>query len=159
MSRPKISEHKIREARGTDMLAVGRMAKAYFEELGLELDARGLDKDIVDPDKEYRGGGIMVVLFEDAPVGMVGLRLIEIGTGEIKRMYLDPEYRGSGLGRELLSSVIELARKLELDRLVLDTMLHLKAANALYESFGVRDIEDYNRNPRAQRFMELWVGD
>ncbi|MBW1712336.1 MAG: GNAT family N-acetyltransferase, partial [Deltaproteobacteria bacterium] len=39
--------------------------------------------------------------------------------------------------------------------LVLDTRLELKAANRLYEEMGFEDIDAYNTNPRAQRFMAL----
>ncbi len=151
----KRKQQVIIRARKRDLPELGRLARAYFEELGLEYDARGLDRDMADPERVYEGGGILVALEGDKAVGMVGLRMLEPGTGEIKRMYLCPAHRGAGLGRRLLQVAIDLARELGLARLVLDTRLELKAANALYESFGFRDIEDYNQNPRAQRFMEL----
>ena len=151
----KKEQQTIIKARQSDMPELALLARAYFDELGLEYDALGLDRDIADPEKVYQGGGILVALADGLAVGMAGLRLLEPGTGEVKRMYLCPEHRGSGLGRRLLREVIGLARELGLTRLVLDTRLELKAANALYESFGFRDIQDYNQNPRAQRFMEL----
>ena len=137
------------------MPELGGMVRAYFLELGLELDEAGLDRDIAHPGRSYQGGGILIALDRGTAVGMVGLRLMEPGTGEIKRMYISPDNRGSGLGRNLLEEVIGLARHKGLSRLILDTRLDLKAANTLYESFGFRDIEDYNQNPRAQRFMAL----
>lgn len=145
----------IRKAEKKDLPELAKMAREYFKELGLTLDPRGLDRDVADPDKGYEGGGVLLALDGEAIVGMVGLRLLRPGTGEIKRMYLRPGHRGSGLGRRMLEAVIGLAREKGLTRLVLDTRLDLEAANALYESFGFRDIEDYNQNPRAQRFMEL----
>ena len=148
----------IREAEKGDFPELARMAGEYFRELGLELDPQGLDRDVADPARAYQGGGILVALDQGRPVGMVGLRVIDPGTGEIKRMYIRASARSAGLGRRLMEAVIDLARQRGLTRLVLDTKLELKAANALYESFGFKDIEDYNQNPRAQRFMRLDLG-
>ena len=88
-------------------------------------------------------------------MGCAGLREIEPKVGELKRMYLDPGHRSHGLGRVLMDAALALARAKGFTRLVLDTRLDLKAANALYEKYGFIDIADYNQNPRAQRFMSL----
>lgn len=148
-------QRMIRRYRAEDLPEMAGLARAYFEELGLDYDAQGLDQDLAEPEKVYRDGGILVADMGGRLVGMVGLRIIEPGQGELKRMYLQPDQRGSGLGRGLLDAALEMARELGLRSLVLDTKLRLKPANRLYESVGFRDIEDYNQNPRAQRFMKL----
>ncbi len=138
-----------------DAEAAKALAIDYLAELGLDLDPDNLDSDVVDPVRGYESGGLILVRSGDEAVGCLGLRVIEAGVGELKRMYLAPPVRGRGLGRALLAAAIELARRLDLTRLVLDTRLDLTAANRLYEQFGFADIEDYNSNPRAERFMAL----
>lgn len=138
-----------------DAIPVAGLMTAYFKELGLELDPASLDKDIDDPQKAYVGGGLLVLKHHGEAVGCGGVLRLEPGVGELKRMYLAPDHRGGGLGRALLEGAISLARELGFKSLRLDTRLELKAANRLYEKTGFQDIEAYNQNPRAQRFMVL----
>ncbi len=139
-----------------DRVLVEALMAGYFSELNLEADPLGLDKDLSPEAPDYRRGGFVLMSLEDEGViGCLGVREIEPGVGEVKRMYVKPTFRGRGLGRRLLEAGLSLARGKGLRRLVLDTRLDLSAANHLYEAFGFRDIEDYNKNPRAQRFMAL----
>ena len=141
------------QARDRD--AVSSLMRDYFKEIGIELDPQSLDYDIMDPVKAYSGGGLLVVKNQGRAVGCAGVRRLEDQVAEFKRMYLDPEHRGGGLGRALLDAAIALARSKGYCQLLLDTMLKLTAANRLYESAGFKDTHDYSNNPRAQRFMVL----
>lgn len=95
-------------------------------------------------------------------VGCAGLRLegtdVPPGAGEIKRMWVDPEMRGQGLGRRLLAHLTDLAREAGLRRIVLDTADDLTAARALYLREGFVEIEPYNANPYAHHWYahDLW---
>lgn len=142
-------------ARPGDSRTIIDMTAAYLQALGLDRDTGGLDRDLADPLRAYRQGGFILARRRGVVIGCCGLRILEPGLGEIKRMYVDSSCRGLGLGRAVLEAVIDLARALELSRLVLDTRLDLTAANRLYESVGFMDIPDYNANPRAGRFMAL----
>lgn len=63
---------------------------------------------------------------------------LPLETCELVKMYLLPQARGKGLGRELLSRCIELAGKAGYRRIYLETMPELYLAIALYEKFGFR---------------------
>ena len=56
--------------------------------------------------------------------------------GEIKRMYVRPEYRGLGFGRQILEHLAEHARTQGLTLLRLETGVHQGEAIALYERLG-----------------------
>ncbi|MBU1742264.1 MAG: GNAT family N-acetyltransferase [Proteobacteria bacterium] len=127
----------------------------YFRELGLEMDAEGLDRDLADLAEGYQAGGLLLLTHEGRAVGCLGLRRLGSRVGEIKRMYLRPAHRGRGLGKLLLECALLMAKAVGFSRLMLDTRQDLTAANSLYERFGFMDTADYNQNPRAERFMAL----
>lgn len=95
------------------------------------------------------GGAFVVGTVGDDPVAGGGLRTIAEGVGEVKRMYVHPDWRGCGVGRRLLEAIETEARRLGLVRLRLDTGPAQPGARHLYESAGYAAIGNYNANPHA----------
>jgi len=117
----------------------GLVAEALqFQNFGQELEA--LPGAYAPPE-----GALLIARDDasDAAAGCVALRRIDAGTGEMKRMYVREQYRGSGLGRKLAVAVIEEARKRRHARLVLDTLPKLTTAIALYHDLGFRECGPY----------------
>jgi GNAT superfamily N-acetyltransferase len=84
-------------------------------------------------------GAAWVVLYEDgAAAGCGGLRPLEPGVGEIKRMFVRADARGRGHGRRLLAELEAIARAEGHRRVVLYTTEVLVEARALYEDAGYR---------------------
>ncbi len=84
------------------------------------------------------------------PVGCGGIKLFGTEYGEIKRMYVDPEFRGQGFSRLMVDHLIGHGRAQGIDLVRLETGIHQKAAIALYESIGFRRIApfgDYFEDP------------
>jgi GNAT superfamily N-acetyltransferase len=102
--------------------------------------------------------GAFVLLSEspgEPPCAGVGLRPLENGRGEIKRLWVQALRRGRGYGRLLMSRVVEEARRRGYRSVLLDSHYALDEARRLYLSLGFRDVERYNDNPHAQYWMAL----
>jgi ribosomal protein S18 acetylase RimI-like enzyme len=104
-------------------------------------------------------GALLLALEVDDAAGCVGLRRFEPSIAEMKRLYVRPSYRGRGVGRELVSRVIESARGLGYAQVRLDTVPTMENAIALYRSLGFRVIPPYRKShdPSAL-FFELEIG-
>jgi GNAT superfamily N-acetyltransferase len=70
------------------------------------------------------------------PVGGVGLRRVAERTGEVRRLWVDPSWRGRGVGRALMARLEGAARNLGLDELVLATGDRQPEAVQLYKATG-----------------------
>ena len=86
------------------------------------------------------GGTFLVARSGGTAVGCGALRVVDATTAEVKRMYVDPGYRGKGIGRALLASLEAAARERAVQRLVLETGVHQETAIALYQSVGFRQV-------------------
>jgi putative acetyltransferase len=88
--------------------------------------------------------------------GCIALRALDPRTAEMKRLYVRESARGLGLGRRLARHVIDDARSLGHQRIVLDTLPKLTTAIGMYERMGFKDIEPYTHNPiPGVRFLGL----
>jgi GNAT superfamily N-acetyltransferase len=98
-------------------------------------------------------GAFVVVVSGGRPIAGGGVRAYG-DTAEIKRMWVDGDRRGAGLGSRLLRHLEEVARGLGHTVVRLDTNETLVDAIAMYERAGSRRIDRYNDNPYATHFFE-----
>jgi GNAT superfamily N-acetyltransferase len=102
-----------------------------------------------------QGGVFLIALSDQDPVACAGLQRLDETTGEVRRVFVRESARGAGVGRALLSTLLETARELGYQRVRLDTGDRLPEARSLFHAFGFRDVDDYNGNPYAAYWMEL----
>lgn len=91
-------------------------------------------------------------------LGIVMLRRLAAGTAEIKRLFVDPEARGAGIGKKLVGSLLEQARDIGYEQVYLDTGTYMPAAHRLYRGFGFRDTGPYpgsENDETVQRFLKF----
>jgi GNAT superfamily N-acetyltransferase len=78
---------------------------------------------------------------------------------EMKRLWVEPRFRGHGIGRGLVGSAIDWARAHECSAVVLDTVNEaMPEAAELYRSLGFEEITRFNENPVPRvRFYQLML--
>jgi putative acetyltransferase len=149
----------IREAtRGPDLIAVRELFQEYAASLGFSLCFQGFDEELAGLPGTYAppGGRLLLAFRADEVAGCVGLRPSGPGSCEMKRLYVRPAYRASGLGRLLVERIIHEARKAGYQRMRLDSLPTMQAAIQLYRRLGFQDIAPYTPNPvEGAVFLEL----
>ena len=130
--------------------ALRQYLKDIADLAALSIDVAATCADVDD----YRPpDGAFWVCGSPVPHACVGLRTVGPGIGEIKRMWVTADARGTGVATTLLATVEERAREMNLRQLVLDTNGDLLAARRFYEKTGYTAIERYNDNPDATHFF------
>lgn len=130
----------------------------YANSLHFSLCFQGFSKEIEDLPAEYSPpeGCIIICYIGGKPVGCAGLRLLTTHTCEMKRMYVQPGYRGKGIGKMLANMIIQHACRAGFKTLRLDTLESMKEAVHLYHKLGFYEIEAYRHNPvKGAIYMEL----
>lgn len=138
-------------------------ARTLFEEyeasLGLSLCFQNFAEELKSLPGKYAppDGRLLLATVDDQLAGCIALRKLSPGVCEMKRLFVRHAYRSHGLGRFLVETIIDEARKLGYTHMRLDTLPGLMdKAIALYYSFGFVDIEPYCENPvDGAKFMEL----
>ena len=75
---------------------------------------------------------------------------------ELKRMLVRPEYRGRGLGKELVQRLIDDARAMGYTEIVMDTLAFSQPVLDTYQRLGFRDVPPYYENPqKGLKFLGL----
>jgi ribosomal protein S18 acetylase RimI-like enzyme len=123
-----------------------------FQNFQQELD--GLPGDYAPP----RGRLWLAIADQGEAAGCIALRPLEPGIGEMKRLYVRPVHRGTGLGKRLARTLLEEAAALGYRRIRLDTTPEMAGAIRLYEALGFTRIAPYRPNPvEGATYMEMEV--
>ncbi len=138
-------------------------ARTLFEEyaasLGFSLCFQNFDQELKNLPGDYAppDGRLLLAVENDQLAGCIALRKLGDGVCEMKRLFVRPAYRATGLGRTLVESLIDEARKLGYTQMRLDTIPgKMDKAIALYQTIGFVEIEPYCQNPvEGAKFMEL----
>jgi putative acetyltransferase len=160
-----LSEVRIAPAGGPqDIEAARRLFRAYATWLAVDLCFQGFEEEVATLPGLYAppAGCLLLARAGDAVAGCVGLRPLEPGIGEMKRLWVEPGFAGAGLGRALAERVIAEARAIGYGAIRLDTIpARMPAAQHLYGSLGFREIPAYYANPLEGVVMlelTLWPG-
>lgn len=141
-----------------EISAVRGLFAEYADSLGVDLSFQDFASELAGLPGAYArpAGALLLALDGDVPVGCVALRSWEPAVAELKRLYVSPAARGSGLGRALSAAAIGAARAAGYERVRLDTLPSMESAQRLYEDLGFVEIAPYRFNPIAgARYMEL----
>ena len=130
----------------------------YADSLEISLCFQNFEAELAGLPGKYAPpmGRLLLAREGSQSVGCAGLRWLEAGACEMKRLYVRPRWRGRGIGHQLAVMLIDAAHHAGYSRMRLDTLNTMKPAIALYTSLGFRRIEPYYENPSDRAvFMEL----
>lgn len=156
---------RIAEARSeSDVDLVRKLFQEYAATLPLDLSYQGFASELDGLPGEYappRGALLLALDEHGRPIGCVALRPLEWPlVAELKRLYVAPAGRGTGLGLALTRAALDAARHAGYECVRLDTLPSMVAAQRLYRSLGFRDIGSYRFSPvEGTRYMELDLRD
>jgi putative acetyltransferase len=107
-----------------------------------------------------QGVAFFVTRHDGVLAGCGGIELFGTEYGEIKRMYVRPEFRGLGLAKLMLNHLATYAQEHNIPLLRLETGIHQKEAIALYEQMGFQRIHPFGmyREDPLSRFYEKHIG-
>jgi putative acetyltransferase len=134
------------DVRREDILSpvVQRLIGALNSELEGRYPEEGANHFRLDPEEVADGrGAFLVAYIGGQPVGCGAVRRIDPAVAEVKRMYVAPEARGRGVGRQVLLQLEAEARRLGATRLVLETGPRQPEALALYSRAGFVEIPNF----------------
>jgi GNAT superfamily N-acetyltransferase len=139
---------------GEDVARVRELIREYGQHLATHpagpehFCVSGLDKEIAGLGEVYGAPGCLLLATVDGqPAGCAALKNLDQPTNalELKRLWVQPAFRGMRLGRRLVEAAIDRARSVGAEAIYLDTVpVAMPEAVRLYAEFGFREVEPYN---------------
>ncbi|MBO0742267.1 MAG: GNAT family N-acetyltransferase [Hyphomicrobiaceae bacterium] len=150
--------------RERDRERIVSLLREYEAGTGVSLCFQGFDAEVAGLPGNYAPPGGSIMLARQAGgeeyLGCVALRPVPGSPDlcEMKRLYVRPGRRGSGLGRMLALAAMAEACRLGYRRICLDTLPAMTAAQTLYRALGFRHTGVTATEPRVLLF-ERALGD
>jgi putative acetyltransferase len=141
-----------------DTQALIALIGEYVAWLNIDMAFQNFDQEMAQIDQHYSlpRGMFWVLQLSGQLVGGVGFKHLDATTAEVKRLYVQPAYRGQQWGDALMRTVIDATRELGYQRLVLDTVPQTAGSHALYQRLGFVPIAPYYSGPTlATEFFQL----
>jgi len=128
---------------------VHTLFREYHKMLGIDLGFQNYDEELATLPGKYLppDGRLYVIYLEDKLAGCIALRRYDATRCEMKRLFVRPQFRGLRLGRILAERIIEDAKAIGYQAMVLDTLKTLESAVTMYRRMGFEEIAPYYDNP------------
>jgi ribosomal protein S18 acetylase RimI-like enzyme len=131
------------------------MFREYATWVGDKFWVRDFEDELAALPGYYRA---LLVARDDtgALIGSAAVKHLPDGTAELKRLYVRPQARGTGLGKRLAAAAIDRSRELGYAAIRLDTLPRMETALGIYASLGFKPCEPWVDHPVAGvLFFEL----
>lgn len=121
----------------------------YQKSLGVDLCFQDYEMELLSlPGKyDYPDGRLYLITVDEQLAGCIALRRFDAQCCEMKRLYVRPSFRGLRLGQRLVDKIIDDAKIIGYQEMVLDTLASLESAVSLYRKLGFEEVSPYYPNP------------
>jgi len=130
---------------------VRQFFRNYAGWLGVDLSFQNFDQEMNSLPGAYASpsGRLFFAEVDGQPAGCVGVRPLPDSDGvcEMKRLYVEPQFRGRSVGRSLALAAIKAAREIGYRKLMIDTMPSMRMAVKLYRELGFTEAPSYYQTP------------
>ena len=130
---------------------VRQFFRNYAGWLGVDLSYQNFDQEMASLPGAYEtpDGRLFFAEVDGRPAGCVGVRPLPGSEGvcEMKRLYVEPEERGHGVGAALALAAIKAAKEIGYRKLIIDTLPSMRMAVKLYRELGFTEAPSYYQTP------------
>jgi GNAT superfamily N-acetyltransferase len=155
-------DHVIEQAASADELeSVRALFQEYWTSFGFTPCFQNFDSELAALPGKYAPphGRLLLATVNGRPAGCVALRRFDQTRGEVKRLYVRPQFRGNGLGKALMNALVAEARVIGYAELIADTIPKVMAtALTMYERLGFEHIEPYSSETPEAQHIRLRLG-
>jgi putative acetyltransferase len=138
---------------------VQQLFEEYAAGIGISLCFQNFDQELATLPGKYAppSGRLLLAYMDEELAGCIALRAVDGSSCEMKRLFVRPAARGTGVGRTLVEAIIKEARGIGYRLMLLDTLPgRMDSAIALYRKMGFQEIDPYYENPvENAKFMAL----
>lgn len=141
---------RINTARFPEQLdAVRILFREYADSLDIDLGFQDFEAELAGLPGKFAAprGRVLLAHHDEALIGCVAMRPLDITTCEMKRLYVRESGRGLKAGRQLATAICDVARDTGYQRIRLDSLPTMRTALELYASLGFEPIPAYVFNP------------
>jgi len=133
----------------SDVFTTKELIKEYIRWINQDLSFQHIDQEIQTFPLIYSEpkGSFFIAKDREKVIGCIGMKDLGNGICEMKRLYVKDEYKGQGIGGELIKTIIEEAKSKGYRKMRLDTLCKMVQAISLYKRYGFYEIAQYVNNP------------
>ncbi|MEP6801233.1 MAG: GNAT family N-acetyltransferase [Acidobacteriota bacterium] len=145
-------------SRPEEIADVRSLLLEYQASLDVDLGFQDFPEEVAGLPGAYAppSGRLFLAREKGIACGCIALQPIDAQTCEMKRLFVRPSCRNSGVGGVLVSRLLDEARGIGYRTICLDTLPSMTRAAAMYERLGFKEIPAYRHNPvPGSRFMAL----
>jgi putative acetyltransferase len=138
--------------------ATRELLRDYQRSLGIDLCFQDFENELLELPGAYAppDGRLYAAFVGEQLAGSIALRRHDAHSCEMKRLYLRPEFLRQGFGKRMAQHIIEDARQIGYQRILLDTLPTMQAAQGIYQKLGFKETKAYVFNPvQGVRYMAL----
>lgn len=127
--------------------------REYADALQIDLCFQDFEAELAELPGEYAAprGALLMAMVDGQLAGCCALRPLDTAdypnACEMKRLYVRPGFRRTGIGRQLVEAILDCARMAGYACVLLDTLDDMESARALYQDLGFEEIAPYYHNP------------